>query len=478
MTTVCWFRRDLRLTDHPALLSALEAARAGGLPGERLRAGARTDEVVALYVLDPTLWRTAGSPRLAYLAASLRALDARTGGRLVVRLGDPAVVVPEVVRTVAATSVHVSAATEPFGRRRDAAVDAALRAAGSSARLVATGSPYAVAPGRLTTRGGTPFQVFTPYRTAWLEHGWHSPAPAPGDVPWADLSSEPIRDVAPTVALPPAGEEAALDRWAAFVSDGLADYATERDRPDHDGTSALSAALRWGEVHPRTLLADLAAAERTGHGGPGATTFRSQLAWRDFHADTLWHHPDARTRSLRDVVLDDAWASGPGADAAFDAWARGRTGYPFVDAGMRQLASTGWMHNRVRMVTASFLVKDLHLPWQRGAAHFLDRLVDADIAQNQLNWQWVAGTGRDAAPFFRIFHPVTQGRRFDPDGAYVRRWVPELRDVPGGAVHEPWLLGLQAPANYPERMVDHAVERTVALADAAAARAARATEAT
>ncbi|MGN8246016.1 cryptochrome/photolyase family protein [Cellulomonas soli] len=463
MTTVCWFRRDLRLLDHPALLAARDAAR-GGAPSAQ-------HEVVALYVLDPALWRRAGNPRLAYLAASLRALDAQLDGRLVIRTGDPALVVPQVVRESGARSVHVSAATEPFGRRRDRDVDRALRTAGLDVPLVATGSPYAVAPGRLLNRAGTPFQVFTPFRTAWLAHGWHTPAPAAADVAWTPLPTEPVPHVEADVTLPPAGEHAALDRWDAFRHDGLHAYATQRDRPDLEGTSLLSAALRWGELHPRTLLADLT--DAAGDAPDGVTVFRSQLAWRDFHADTLWHHPDSRTRSLREVVPDDAWATGPDADAAFDAWRQGRTGYPFVDAGMRQLQATGFMHNRVRMVTASFLVKDLHLPWQRGAAHFLDRLVDGDVAQNQLNWQWVAGTGRDAAPFFRIFHPVTQGRRFDPDGHYVRRWVPELRGVPGAAVHEPWLLGLQAPDDYPERLVDHAVERRVALADAAAARAAR-----
>lgn len=461
MTSVCWFRRDLRLADHPALLAAQAAAETSHGPDA---------DVVALYVLDPALWRTAGAPRLAYLAASLRALDESLGSRLVVRHGDPQTVLPQVVRESGATSVHVSAATEPYGRRRDAAVARALGAT----PLVPTGSPYAVAPGRLATRTGTPFQVFTPYRTAWLEHGWHAPAPLPRDVRWRALPSEPTPDVEPGITLPEAGETAALARWSTFLDEHLADYATDRDRPDHDGTSALSAALRWGEVHPRTLLADLARAEAAHHGDPsGVATFRSQLAWRDFHADTLWHHPDARARSLREVVPEDSWAHGPAADDAFDAWAQGRTGYPFVDAGMRQLAATGWMHNRVRMVTASFLVKDLHQPWQRGAAHFLDRLVDGDVAQNQLNWQWVAGTGRDAAPFFRIFHPVTQGRRYDPDGDYVRRWVPELRGITGAAVHEPWLLGLEAPRDYPDRMVDHAAERRVALADAAAARARR-----
>jgi deoxyribodipyrimidine photo-lyase len=269
-----------------------------------------------------------------------------------------------------------------------------------------------------------------------------------------------VPDAPPTtVDLPTAGEAAARHRWATFVADALADYDEDRDRPDLDGTSSMSVPLKYGELHPRTLLADLAGADSSA----SVATFRSELAWREFHADVLWHHPDATRRSLRAVVPDDAWATGPAADDDFAAWAEGRTGYPLVDAGMRQLRAIGWMHNRVRMVTASFLVKDLLQPWQRGAQHFLAWLVDGDVPQNQLNWQWVAGTGRDAAPYFREFNPVLQGHRFDPDGTYVRRWVPELRGIPGGAVHEPWKLPAAAAPDYPPRLVDHARARAAAL---------------
>jgi deoxyribodipyrimidine photo-lyase len=301
--------------------------------------------------------------------------------------------------------------------------------------------------------------VFTPFRRAWLDHGWAAPAPRPRAVPWLAVPTDGVPDAPPTdVELPVAGERAARERWRLFVEHGLATYGEHRDRPDLDGTSAMSVPLKYGEVHPRTLLADLA-----GERSDSAATYRSELAWREFHADVLWHHPDAATRSLRTVVPDDAWARGAAADVAFDAWCEGRTGYPLVDAGMRQLRATGAMHNRVRMVVASFLVKDLHIEWQRGARHFLTWLVDGDVSQNQLNWQWVAGTGRDAAPYFRVFNPVLQGEKFDPDGSYVRRWVPELRDVPGRAVHQPWRLGPRAPAAYPARIVDHAAERDVAL---------------
>lgn len=459
MPSIHWFRRDLRLADNPALLAAVDDARAAG------------DDVVALFVLDPRLWPTSGRNRRAYLARSLAALDAATDGRLVVRHGDPADVVPAVARATGARTVDVAAAHEPYGRRRDAAVEEALAADGATLRR--TGSPYAVAPGRLRTQGGTPFQVFTPFRGAWLDHGWRAPVARPRDVPWAALRSDGLPDDPGTDAdLPAAGERAARDRWHRFLREHLAGYDVERDRPDRPGTSRLSPALKWGELHPRTLLADLRQALLDGAPSADVESFRSELAWREFHADVLAHHPGAAARSLRAVVPEDAWATGAAEEEALAAWCAGRTGYPVVDAGMRQLLAEGWMHNRVRMVTASFLVKDLHVRWQRGAAHFMEHLVDGDVPQNQLNWQWVAGTGRDAAPFFRIFNPVTQGRRFDPEGDYVRRWVPELRDVPGAAVHEPWRLPAP-PAGYPAPVVDHATERRVALDDVERLRRAR-----
>ncbi|MDM8085016.1 deoxyribodipyrimidine photo-lyase [Cellulomonas cellasea] len=451
MTAIHWFRRDLRLADNPALL----AAAAGG-------------DVVGVFVLDDVLWRSAGAPRLAYLLRSLAALDASMDGRLVVLRGDPVDEVPRLARDVGAAAVHVAASHEPYGVRRDLAVEAALNAAGTA--LTRTGSAYAVDPGVLRTRTGSPFQVFTPFRTAWLEHGWPGPAGDAARVRWADPGGGAALPAEPGLGglrLPDAGEDAARRRWASALDDVVPRYADERDRPDRDGTSRMSAALRWGEVHPRTLLADLGRLE-----GDGPAMFRSELAWREFHADVLHHHPSARTESLRPVAPEDAWAGGDREHALLTAWQDGRTGYPFVDAGMRQLRAEGWMHGRTRMVVASFLVKDLHIRWQRGAEHFLRWLVDADLSQNQLNWQWVAGTGRDAAPFFRVFNPVAQGQRFDPDGDYVRRWVPELRGVAGAAVHEPWRLPA-GTVDYPERLVDHAVERRVALEDNARVRALR-----
>ena len=264
------------------------------------------------------------------------------------------------------------------------------------------------------------------------------------------------------MALPDAGEEVALDAWHRFLAGPLGTYDADRNRPDLDGTSRLSPHLAVGAIHPRTLLADLEA-----HGGRGADRLRTELAWREFYADVLHHHPASATDDLNDSLADLAYDEVPDRVAA---WKQGRTGYPIVDAGMRQLLGEGWVHNRVRMVTASFLVKHLHTRWQVGAEHFLKHLADADLASNQHGWQWVAGTGTDAAPYFRVFNPTLQGERFDPEGDYVRRWVPELRGIPGSAVHQPWKLPAQARGDYPDPLVDLRVERAEALGRLAASR--------
>jgi deoxyribodipyrimidine photo-lyase len=438
---VLWLRRDLRLHDHPAL----QAAAGEGRP------------VVPLFVLDPALWGPAGPPRRAWLARSLRALDGDLGGRLVVRHGDPADVVPATAAHVGADRVHVSADAGVYGRRRDAAVAAALERDGR--RLVATGSPYAVGPGTLRTAAGEPFSVFTPFLRAWLRHGWSAPAPPPPPAAaWAtgiDSDPFPAEPDLGSMVLPEPGEQAALRRWRAFVAGPLAGYDEQRDAPAAQGTSAMSAHLKYGEVHPRTLLADLAA-----NPGPAAERYRTELCWRDFYADVLWHRPDSAREFLRPQMGRMRFDE-PG--ERLERWQEGRTGFPFVDAGMRQLRAEGWVHNRVRMVVASFLVKDLHIPWQHGARFFMRWLRDGDLASNNHGWQWVAGSGTDAAPFFRIFNPVTQGLTHDPDGAYVRRYVPELAHLPGKAAHEPWDHPRGYEHGYPHRIVDHAAERAEAL---------------
>jgi deoxyribodipyrimidine photo-lyase len=233
--------------------------------------------------------------------------------------------------------------------------------------------------------------------------------------------------------------------------------------PGIDGTSHLSADLRWGVLHPAQLLAELGDGYGAGTGDDrGASTYRNELAWREFYADVLWHRPQTAREYYRPELQGMGYDDGPDTADLVAAWEQGRTGFPIVDAGMRQLLGQGWMHNRVRMIVASFLVKDLHIEWQHGARHFMRHLVDADLASNQHGWQWTAGTGTDPAPYFRVFNPVTQGRKFDPDGEYVRRWVPELRGVAGPGVHEPWLLA-DPPQKYPKPIVEHAAERKVAL---------------
>jgi deoxyribodipyrimidine photo-lyase len=437
VTTVLWLRRDLRLHDHPAL-----------------NAAADDGPVVALFVLDQRLLEPAGAPRLAFLYRTLRELDAALrdrGGRLIVRRGDPVKALPRVAREVRASAVHVSADFGPYGRRRDDAVEQAL----GDVALVRTGSPYAVAPGRITKGDGSPYRVYTPFYRAWREHGWRAPA-ASRAVDWhPDLDSvdiPPDPRLPGTLELPDAGEDAARAAWRAYRRADLSGYDHDRDRPDLDRTSRMSPYLKWGCLHPRTMLADLK---------PSDDAYRKELAWRDFYGHVLFHWPDsAREYFLPEMARMPYAAPGDG----FTAWCRGETGYPIVDAGMRQLLAQGWMHNRVRMIVASFLVKDLHVEWQHGARHFMRHLVDGDLASNQHGWQWTAGTGTDAAPYFRVFNPTSQGQRYDPSGDYVRRWVPELRDVAGKAVHEPWRL-TPPPPGYPRPIVDHAHEREVALAN-------------
>ncbi|MCV7192929.1 cryptochrome/photolyase family protein [Mycolicibacterium brumae] len=435
--TVMWFRRDLRLGDHPALCAAAQGAR-----------------VTPLFVVDPKLARP--GPRWDRLLDSLAALREQTGGHLVVRTGRPAEVVAATAAETGADEVHITAETTPYGRNRDAAVRRRLAAAGIA--LVETGSPYAITPGRLRTAAGAPYRVFTPFLRAWQDHPRRSPAGDP-DVRWAaGLDSEALPEPSQQ-----AGERAALRRWRQFCAEELPGYADARDRPDLDRTSRLSTALKYGEIHPRTLLADLAgpAGRRADAAGADVRRFVDELVWREFYADALWHDPASAWRDagpqLRGMRYDDD-------PAALAAWRAGVTGYPFIDAGMRQLLAQHWMHNRVRMVTASFLVKDLHQWWPAGARHFLDQLCDGDLASNSHGWQWVAGAAAHASPYFRVFNPVTQGQRFDPDGDYVRRWVPELRHLPGAAVHEPWRRPDGYAAGYPERIVDHAEERREALA--------------
>ncbi len=436
MPALLWFRRDLRLHDHPALAAAADS-----------------EELLACFVLDPRLSGSSGRRRVQFLGGSLRQLRDDLDGRLLVTRGQPEKQIPRIAKEISASSVHISEDFAPFGRRRDERVRAAL----GSVPLVATGSPYLVSPGRVTKDDGSPYQVFTPFLRKWCEVGWRSPARSGADsARWLDPAQLRIRhseipDPGPALGID-AGEAGALKQWKSFLDDRLDRYGEDRDRPDLEGTSRMSAHLKFGTIHPRTMVADLDL--RRG----GAQKYLRELAFRDFYAAVLYHWPASAWRNWNsdfDTIQTDTGAE---AKRRFESWKAGETGFPLVDAGMRQLRETGFMHNRVRMIVASFLVKDLHLPWQWGAEWFLDQLVDGDMANNQHGWQWCAGCGTDAAPYFRVFNPVTQGEKFDPSGDYIRRWVPEL-----GHVDDVHLRKGGRPSGYPAPIVNHSAERTEAL---------------
>ena len=461
-TSVVWFRRDLRVRDQPIFLAAADAA----------------PRALALFVLDPALLDPAGPARRTFLYRSLRDLDASLGGKLLVVRGDPADVVPRIAAAVGAGHGARGRRLRPVRRdRRDEAVEKGL--AGDGRELVRTGSPYAVAPGRVRKADGEPFRVFTPFRRAWAEHGWRQPADTDAStVRWLDPDAAGRRPAGggrsrttrrSTPSCPTAGEQ------AARTSSGRRSSTTRWPTTARTATARTSRAPRGCRCTSSTARSTRGRCSPTWPRGAPASvdTYRTEIAWREFYADILYQRPDS-ARGNYDRAFDALpLAEGAAAERAFEAWCAGRTGFPIVDAGMRQLREQAWMHNRVRMIVASFLVKDLHLPWWWGARHFMRLLVDGDLASNQHGWQWTAGSGTDASPYFRVFNPVTQGEKFDPSGDYVRRFVPELRGVPGKAVHQPWRLPDGIPAGYPEPMVDHKAERIEALARYERVKAAR-----
>ena len=459
MASIFWFRRDLRLEDHPALNLAIESAVADG-DGAVYGVVSESD-YVSLSTLSPI--------RQESMYASWRALDKQLGQGLS-RVADALETIISRAKALKVQKVFVSAAYDPLSVAFMKNARQKLEAAGLA--LVVGPGNYAVAPGKVVKPDGTPYRVYTPFFKAWFELANQEPVVlTPGgsfkrlddhlglDSPDYPASFEGVATDPKQIGRVRAGQEFATRTFESFRRRGaLFAYQEQRNRADLSGTSHLSHALAQGEVHPRSLLAQLGSS-------PDETTFAKELAWREFYADVLWHNPSSLTDYLQprfaEMRYDDGTEHG---EARLAAWKAGRTGYPMVDAGMRQLLSDGWVHNRVRMIVASFLVKDLHLEWQRGADWFEHWLTDFDPASNAHGWQWTAGCGTDASPYYRVFNPILQGLKFDPNGDYVRKYVPELRHIDGAAVHEPWLLVDGLAKGYPAPIVDHSDERNESLA--------------
>jgi len=458
MTTVVWFRQDLRIGDNPALAAA-----------------SRRGPVVPLYILDESR-RPPGAASGWWLHHSLSSLGESLGG-LVLRRGDPVRIVPQVAKAAGASLVVWNRCSEPDAIAGGEAVLAALDRSGIAAETF-TGN-LLHEPSEIATQSGGPFKVYTPFWRACRARKVPPPLGAhkPANVVALDsdtLASWKLLPQKPDWAAEwgqfwTPGEHGAHKRLDAFLRNDLKDYAAARDRPAARNTSLLSPHLHFGEISPRQVWARLAfAVDRPGL-AQAAAKFEAELGWREFCAHLLHHFPAIPTQNWRRDFDKFPWRRDA---AALKVWQRGQTGYPMVDAGMRELWHTGWMHNRVRMIAASFLVKHLRLHWREGEAWFWDTLVDADLASNAGNWQWVAGSGADAAPYFRIFNPMLQGAKFDPGGEYVRRWCPELKKLPDKFIHAPFeadadtlaRAGVTLGRDYPEPVVDHAQAREAALA--------------
>jgi len=464
-TSIVWFRQDLRLADNPALSAAL----------------AEGGSIVPLFILDDDgagLWRLGGASRW-WLHHSLSVLNQglnELGAPLIFRRGPAAHVLDQVIKETAATSVYWNRCYEPFAVSRDKAIKSELSTRGLDVQSF--NGALLNEPWNIQNKSGKPFRVFTPFwRAVTNSLEIRNPLPKPSrlkpyDKPllsddlngWHLLPTKPDWAGGLRETWQP-GEERARHRLFQFIDHKIGHYAQGRDIPSGAYTSYLSPHLHWGEISPQQIWASLDTADV--HASDSAK-FKSELGWREFSHHLLFHEPTIPEGNLRREFDAFPWVPD---EALLRAWQRGKTGYPIVDAGMRELWHTGWMHNRVRMITASFLVKHLLQPWQDGARWFWDTLVDADLANNSASWQWVAGCGADAAPYFRIFNPVLQGEKFDPDGTYVRQWIPELETVPKKWVHKPW-TSPEAPKDYPRPIVDLAEGRQRALAAYATLKAA------
>jgi deoxyribodipyrimidine photo-lyase len=451
-----WFRNDLRLHDNTALQAL----------------AARADQWLPVFVLDARILAKpdASRPRARFLLDCLgrlgRDLEKR-GVPLLLREGRPEQVLPRLMHETGASLLSWNSGTTPFARRRDAAVQQAVERGGGE---VLTRSDHVVFRSSevRTARGGA-YSVYTPYRNAWWKRWLEDPRlpaePRRMPPPIPGFSADPVPDPGAfgieeaDCKIPTGGEQAARRRLEGFLNTAAERYHEDRDRPDLDGTSRLSPYLRFGVISVRECFAR---AELASDAEPvlrrGVAKWMDELIWREFYSAVLDEHPRVLRENYRPEYDAVSWNDDP---KSFQAWCDGFTGYPIVDAGMRQLRATGWMHNRVRMIVASFLVKDLLIDWREGERFFFEHLVDGDPASNNGGWQWAASTGTDAQPYFRIFNPVAQGQRWDPEGRYVRRWIPDLRDTPAPRVHAPWECGL--PADYPPPLVQHAERRRLAL---------------
>jgi len=467
---ILWFRRDLRLADHPAL----DAATKTGAP------------IIPLFVLDDDgagPWRHGGASQW-WLAQSLKALETsltKKGGRLILRRGESADVIAGFAEEVGADAVYFTRGYEPFAVKLETELHARLKRAGIECRRF--GGHLLSEPEVVANKSGEPFKVFTPFYkfcqmkeppTRLLEAPDRLEAPAR----WPICDRLDRWELEPTkpnwaggmCGFWEPGEEGAMRRLRSFIETALADYNDHRNRPDIDGTSRLAPHLAFGEIGPRQIWHAVEAA--AGHKPEcqrGAEAYIRELYWREFSYHLMFHWPTLPNDPFRSEFARLPWTANA---ERLKAWQQGRTGYPIVDAGMRQLWAIGWMHNRVRMVAASFLTKHLLIGWQTGEAWFWDTLVDADLANNAASWQWVAGSGADAAPYFRVFNPTLQGKKFDPDGDYVRRWVPELASMPAEHIHAPWgapdnilrKAGVTLGETYPLPIIEHDEARRAALA--------------
>jgi deoxyribodipyrimidine photo-lyase len=447
MARVFWFRRDRRLQDNLALNSCVKAAIADG-----------DKTVVPVFWYNASEYEELSGLRQHSLTESLKALDESLDSKLEVISSVEMSSLVEFAQKHKASFIHATESFDPEGMAEQKSLKSKLK--GTGIELVLEDSYYAVKPGTVKKpTDGSAYRVYTPFYRAWFQIGWQAPVKLTKGFIWKSRSTKSAipKPTKPAPFKVRAGEDFALETFKKFQKRAIADYSENRNRPDLSGTSHLSHALAHGEIHPRTLLAPLS--EIDGH-----TVFRKEIAWREFYADVLFRNPHTLDDYYEPRFKAMRYDTGAKAKTKLERWQTGTTGFPMVDAGMRQLAQTGWMHNRVRMIVASFLVKDLHLEWQLGAKWFEQNLTDFDPASNSHGWQWTAGCGTDASPYYRVFNPILQGYKFDPEGKYVRKFIPELSHLQGPEVHEPWLLVDGLVNGYPEPMLDHSTERDEALA--------------